>query len=226
MPLKVSVMGDRFVGKRTFLTSLSLTETSPNVYSLNVNDIKNNVQTVFNFKHVDLENASDIPWLKESVCVILLFDISRQESFQLATGRLLDEARNQIHETWSFIMLIGNKLDLEDNRQVETEEAQDCAQNQGFLFNEVSSINRKKIELVLRMLRTRTSQMIAKHQAELRRPLHLSLEQFAASHIPEDSNRFYGMHEYNRSNDEDEFQKIVNLNKMYSGMSSPSSYVQ
>ena len=57
----------------------------------------------------------------------------------------------------SFAMLIGNKVDLEKFREVQTEEAQDFAQSNGYLFNEVSSLNRKKIELVLRMIRTRTS---------------------------------------------------------------------
>lgn len=68
------------------------------------------------------------------------------------------------------------------------------------------------------MLRTRTSQLISKHQVELKRNLNVTLEQFAAAHVVDESNRFYGMHEYNRISDheeEDEFQKIVNLNRMY-----------
>jgi len=49
MPLKVSVIGDPHTGRKTFLKSLSLTETrsTDGVYSLSVNDMKNNVQTVF-----------------------------------------------------------------------------------------------------------------------------------------------------------------------------------
>ena len=93
--------------------------------------------------------------------MILIYDITRQDTFIDATTTMLEEAKRQVCEQWSFFMLIGNKMDLEDARQVETEEAQDCAQNHGFLFNEVSSLQRKKIELVLRMLRTRTSQLIA-----------------------------------------------------------------
>lgn len=112
---------------------------------------------------IDSDSDSELAWLRESVAIILLFDITRPETFHSVTNRTLDEARRHIHEQWSFFMLVGNKLDLEDSRQVETEEAQDCAQNQGFLFNEVSSLTRKKIELVLRMLRTRVSQLIARH---------------------------------------------------------------
>lgn len=117
-------------------------------------------------------------------------------------------AKRHVNDTWCFFMLIGNKMDLEDFRQVETEEAQDCAQNYGFLFNEVSSLHRKKIELVLRMLRTRTSQLIARHQTEMKRNLNATLEQFAAASRADESNRFYGMHEYNQESDhgeEDEF---------------------
>ena len=75
----------------------------------------------------------------------------------------------------SFIYLIGNKLDLEGNeigmggsssngRQVQYDEAQELAQNKGILFNEVSSLKRKNIELVLKMLRTRTSRLISEYR--------------------------------------------------------------
>lgn len=53
MPLKVSILGDPKVGKETFLKSLSLAEPSDDsqqVFSLSVNDLKNNVMTVFHFR--------------------------------------------------------------------------------------------------------------------------------------------------------------------------------
>jgi hypothetical protein len=53
------------------------------------------------------------------------------------------------------------------------------------------------------MLRTRTSQIIAKHQTELKRYLHVTLEQFASSAINDESNRFYGIHEYARASDDE-----------------------
>jgi GTPase SAR1 family protein len=72
-------------------------------------------------------HESELLWLKESVCVILLYDVTRQDTFHNATGRLLEETRRYVSDSWSFFMLIGNKMDIEDARQVETEEAQDCA---------------------------------------------------------------------------------------------------
>ena len=121
MPLKVSVIGDQKTGKRTFLKSLGLTESRTSngdlIYSLSVNDNKNNVQTNFNFKKVVIEPGNEnesFAWLKESVCVILLFDLTNAESFQNGVGPILEEARRHVHETWSFFMLVGNKLDLED----------------------------------------------------------------------------------------------------------------
>lgn len=76
MPLKVSVVGDRKTGKTTFLKSL-VQDSNAETYNLSVSDIKNNVQTVYQFRKVDLGiEAADSPWLKESVCVIMLFDIS------------------------------------------------------------------------------------------------------------------------------------------------------
>ena len=52
----------------------------------------------------------------------------------------------------------------------------------------------------------------------MKRHLHQTLEQFATAALHEESNRFYGMHEYNRgseSDEPDEFQQIVNLNRVY-----------
>lgn len=45
MPLKVSVIGDAHTGKKTFLSSLSLSdsEVERGIYKISVNDIKNNV---------------------------------------------------------------------------------------------------------------------------------------------------------------------------------------
>jgi ABC-type phosphate/phosphonate transport system ATPase subunit len=45
MPLKVSVIGDAQIGKKTFLRSLSLndSEVTGGIYKISVNDIKNNV---------------------------------------------------------------------------------------------------------------------------------------------------------------------------------------
>ena len=57
-----------------------------------------------------------------------------------------------------FITLIGNKLDQEDeSRQVEFERASDFAQNNEIMFSEVSSLKRKKIEMVLRMIKNKCS---------------------------------------------------------------------
>jgi GTPase SAR1 family protein len=65
---------------------------------------------------VELDSQEEKAWLKESVCVILLFDITKAESFHAVIGRTLEEARKHVHESWSFFMLVGNKLDLEDSR--------------------------------------------------------------------------------------------------------------
>ncbi len=55
-------------------------------------------------------------WLKESVCVILLFDITNPDSFYSVVTRAFEETKKIVHESLSFFMLIGNKLDLEDSR--------------------------------------------------------------------------------------------------------------
>ena len=100
----------------------------------------------------------------EVVCVVLLYDISSETSFKLATEHMFPKVSSLINNEYQFTMLIGNKLDLEDNhREIEFERASDFTQNNDIMFSEVSSLKRKKIEMVLRMIRNRCSALIEKH---------------------------------------------------------------
>ena len=65
-------------------------------------------------------------------------------------------------------------LDIDNDktiREVELDEAQEFALSKDALFNEVSSIKRKNIELVLKMLKTRVGRKISE-----KKDLHMILE--------------------------------------------------
>eukprot|EP00347_Sterkiella_histriomuscorum_P015959 403355036 len=169
--LKVTVIGDPGAGKSAFLQSLqnnkeidqSIQEprrdhSSDEFQEVYVRDFKNNVQIVFQF-------TSDMRYISQSVCCILMYDISNFDTFESIQHKYFDLAQQQMVSDCSFIYLIGNKMDVDINlRQVELDQAQEFAQSKGILFNEVSSLKRKNIELVLKMLRTRTARLLSENK--------------------------------------------------------------
>merc|ERR1719270_304071 len=75
---------------------------------------------------------------------LLVYDITRRETFNHLT-RWLEEARQNSHQNM-VIMLIGNKSDLENRRQVSTEEGEAFAQKHGLMFLETSAKTAENVE--------------------------------------------------------------------------------
>ena len=67
----------------------------------------------------------------------MVYDITRRETFTHVT-KWLEEVRNNSSKTITVI-LIGNKKDLEDKRQVSYEEGEAFAKENGLMFLETSA---------------------------------------------------------------------------------------
>merc|ERR1719158_1333825 len=76
-------------------------------------------------------------YYRDAAGVLLVYDISRRESFN-HLNRWLEEARQNGNPNMT-IMLIGNKSDLEHRRQVSTEEGKQFAEENGLIFIETSA---------------------------------------------------------------------------------------
>ena len=58
-------------------------------------------------------DARSVAWLRESVCAILLYDITSRASFEKVTDAdFFAGIKAKMHPQSSFIVLIGNKMDL------------------------------------------------------------------------------------------------------------------
>ena len=68
--------------------------------------------------------------------IIIVYDITKQETFSKVT-EWIEEVRKYVPS--SPLLLVGNKCDLEDKRQVSKEEAQELAKRQGLVFLETSA---------------------------------------------------------------------------------------
>ena len=76
-------------------------------------------------------------YYKSSVCALVVYDISNKESFN-NISTWIEDCKNQSPKT-IFFVLVGNKSDLEDKRQVSTEEGQELAEKYGIPFYETSA---------------------------------------------------------------------------------------
>jgi len=76
--------------------------------------------------------------------VLLVFDVTRRSTF-LHLSSWLTDAKNLTSPN-TVIFLIGNKNDLEDNREVSYEEAKQFADGNGLLFMEASAQTGVNIE--------------------------------------------------------------------------------
>ena len=83
-------------------------------------------------------------YYKNSVCSCVVYDITNRNSFQNIKS-WIEDCRKQSPKT-VFLVLIGNKVDLENRREVSYEEGSIYAQKNGMLFFETSAKTGKNIE--------------------------------------------------------------------------------
>ena len=85
-------------------------------------------------------------YYKNSVCALVVYDITKRVTFE-NVGSWIDDCRNQSPKTINLI-LIGNKSDLEEQREVTYEEGKELADQNGIYFYETSAKNGQNVEEV------------------------------------------------------------------------------
>ena len=85
-------------------------------------------------------------YYKNSVCALIVYDISSKESFN-NVSTWIDDCRSQSPKTITLI-LVGNKCDLDEERQVTFAEGEEFAKDNGMLFFEASAKTGHNIEQV------------------------------------------------------------------------------
>eukprot|EP00667_Euglena_gracilis_P019373 EG_transcript_20767 len=83
-------------------------------------------------------------YYRNAAGAILVFDTTRRQTYNNLASWLTD-ARN-LTNPHTVMMLVGNKVDLEDQRQVSFEEASRFAQENGLLYLETSAKTGKNVE--------------------------------------------------------------------------------
>ena len=83
-------------------------------------------------------------YYKNSVCACVVYDITNKNSFNNIKSWIED--CKKVSPKTVFLILIGNKVDLEDKREVSYEEGSVYAEKNGMLFFETSAKTGKNIE--------------------------------------------------------------------------------
>jgi Ras-related protein Rab-11A len=83
-------------------------------------------------------------YYRGAVGAMLVYDITKRVSFE-HTQRWLEELKSH-SDTNITIMLVGNKSDLSNLRQVLTEEAKEFAEKHGLFFLETSALDSTNVE--------------------------------------------------------------------------------
>ncbi len=83
-------------------------------------------------------------YIREAQIILLIYDISDRDSFD-SMPKWIEEVLD-VKNSEAVFALIGNKVDLENERKVSFEEGKKFAEEKSFLFQEVSAKNGKNFE--------------------------------------------------------------------------------
>ena len=151
--LKYIIIGDSAVGKSNILTRY--------VYEKFNEEFQSTLGVEFAAKNAIIENkiyriqiwdtagqesfrSITRAYYKNSVCAFIVYDITKRETFE-NVQIWLEDIKNQCPET-VLLFLVGNKLDLENERQISYEEGENFAQKNNMYFFETSAKTGANIE--------------------------------------------------------------------------------
>ncbi len=83
-------------------------------------------------------------YFKKCVCAMVVYDITSKESFEHIQN-WIDDVHEQSPKT-VLIVLIGNKIDLEERRVISTDEGNDFATQNGLIFMETSAKTGERVD--------------------------------------------------------------------------------
>ena len=143
---KIIFLGDQYVGKSSILNRFYQDKFEPDYqatigldfHSKNVSINGTSVRLLLYDTAGQEKFKSLIPmYIRDANIIIVVYDITSKDSF-LHTDHWVNETKDLKREDAIFV-LVGNKIDLEDKRVLQTKEAEDFANEKGFLFYEVSA---------------------------------------------------------------------------------------
>lgn len=181
---KIVLIGDSAVGKSNLLARFARDEFYPNS--------KSTIGVEFQTQKMDIEGkeikaqiwdtagqerfrAVTSAYYRGAVGALVVYDISRRPTFD-SIGRWLNELHT--HSDMNVVtILVGNKTDLKDSREVSTEEGRALAEEQDLFFMETSALDSSNVSAAFQTVvkeiyailsrKVFQSQATKKHEASL-----------------------------------------------------------
>ena len=85
-------------------------------------------------------------YYKNSVCALVVYDITNRDSFNNISN-WVEDCKNQSPKT-IFMVLVGNKNDLNDKRVISVDEGRELAEKYNMIFFETSAKTGENVELI------------------------------------------------------------------------------
>ena len=155
--LKYIIIGDASVGKSNLL--MKFTENKFNEsYQATIGvefgaknlDINKKTYRIQIWDTAGQENFHSITrsYYKNSVCAMVVYDITSRKSFDNVMN-WIEEIQNNSSKT-ILIVLVGNKIDLKENRDISFDEGKELANRNGIIFMETSAKTGEGVEEIFK----------------------------------------------------------------------------
>ncbi|XP_028759616.1 ras-related protein RABA5e [Neltuma alba] len=156
---KIVVIGDSAVGKSNLLSRYARNEFNPHskatigvefqTQSLEI-DGKEVKAQIWDTAGQERFRAVTSAYYRGAVGALIVYDITRRTTFE-SVGRWLDELKTHC-DTTIAMMLVGNKCDLVDIRNVSIEEGKSLAESEGLCFMETSALDSTNVDTAFEMV--------------------------------------------------------------------------
>ena len=156
---KIILVGDSGVGKTCLLSMYVKGECGPTIPTIAVEFCTKEIELADNYKvKVQLWDTAGeerfkslaMTYYRKAYGILLLFDVTKRTSF-ISCKNYLEEVRINSDKN-CIIYLVGNKIDLENQRQISYEEANLFAKKEKIKYIETSAIKNIKVEEVFSSL--------------------------------------------------------------------------
>ncbi|CAI0397241.1 unnamed protein product [Linum tenue] len=173
---KIVIIGDSAVGKSNLLSRYARNEF--NLHSKATIGVEFQTQSMeIDGKEVKAQiwdtagqerfRAVTSAYYRGAVGALVVYDISRKTTFE-SVGRWLDELKMH-SDTTVAKMLVGNKCDLDNIRDVSIEDGKTLAEEEGLFFMETSALDstnvKKAFEIVIREIYNNVSRKVLNSDA-------------------------------------------------------------
>jgi Ras-related protein Rab-2A len=162
--LKYIIIGDESVGKSNILLRYAQNQFKPEykvtvgvefgARNITINNVVYRVQ-IWDTAGQERFRSITRAYYRNSVCAIIVYDVCNRESFY-NVQRWIEDCRAQAFPKMMFV-LIGNKCDKENEREVQYNEGESLAKELGIMFYETSALTGQGIENLF----TETTNIIA-----------------------------------------------------------------